>query len=577
MKFLNKLDRYLVENHPLLWMSKIHYVIPISVLVNAIFWFWGNFAVTTKSLRNRIDEDVFLDSYAIYGYLLATLMFIILWAASYFKKNASRHLYPLKKFYFTKLLLLLFIIFYLIGAPFISFFAGVNAKVQSLASYDELKKEIKMVNLAQAFLPIHGDGNYQYDDYFEAKNPGYRILNQDEWSNYDYYEGSYNPYDNAQNNDTTDAGYIVQCLKITTRPVDCEDSYGETYYDGFKKVPERALISENNVNYRVSQFIDEAGYKMKPEKWYDYYYYDDVRVLNLEYNQDIRAISGNRQKVQRALEKFDAFLTKHEIKHAFNSPVIAEYLVKHKGVFGSGFIDERMTSHDSYFYYDPIRYEMELNKTEARYKRSSSQTTVEDLESGGLNADMFLVDNYSLESMFDNSKRSYYWKSFYIETLTIGFVALGLAFLFLMFSFADFITFIITIPSIGVLIIINALICGLIYSVVRSDNYLFMEPVGFAIGIVITYFVLLKKKNVSRRVVHAFGYVTGFISTMLLIGIFATVAILTREQVYECNYWSYAPSTLMRWVEDPGFIFTQAFVGIVLYSFTIKKLIAKPD
>jgi hypothetical protein len=533
--------------------------------------------VNAITLRNYIGERIFFDSYAIYGYLLATLMFIILWATSYFKKNASRHLYPLKKFYFTKLLLLLFIIFYLIGAPFLSFYAGVNAKVQSLANYEELQEDIKMVNLAQAFLPTHTGNSYKYSNYYEAKNPGYVILDQNSWGSYDYLDGTYNPYENEQNNDTTYDGYPVQCLKIKEMPVDCKHNYGETVYVGFRKVPEQALSNEDNVNYRTEEFIDEESFNTEPHGWFDYYwYYDEERSSSLDYNKSIRSISESRHKIQETLEEFDAFLTKHEIKHAFNAPVIASYLAKNNGAFDYGFIDENMSVND-YYYYNPEHYEEGLKKKEEQYKKSSAKATLADLESGGMHYGLFLIDNHSLQLMFDNSKRTYYWQSFYIESITIGFVALGLAFLFLMFSFADFITLVITIPSIGVLVIINALICGIIYSVVRSDNYLFIEPVVFAIGIVVTYLLLLKKKNVSRRLVHGFGYISGFISTMLLIGIAGTIAVLSRERVLECNYWSYEYSELMRWVEDPGFVFILALTGIVFYTFTIKKLLAKPD
>jgi len=576
MKLLRKIDNYLLENHPLLWMSKIHYVIPVSILVNILFWLWGNFTVNAITLRNRIDEDVFLDSYAIYGYLLATLMFIILWATSYFKKNASRHLYPLKKFYFTKLLLLLFIIFYLIGAPFLSFFAGVNSKVQSLANYEELKKELKMVNLAKAFLPGHYLDPYKYHNYYEAKNPGYKILQENSWNGYNYYDGAYNPYENDQNNDTTYDGYIVQCLKVGEKRKNCYDQY--EVFNGFRKVPQQALSNENNVNYHVNEFISENRFNAEPTGWFDYYwYYDEQLESSLKYNEAIRSISGSKRKIQETLEEFDAFLTKHEIKHAFSAPVIAEYLAKHNGVFEYGFVDESMNADEFYYYDNPTLYEEDLKQLEAKYKLSSASTTLKDLESGGMHYDRFLIDNHSLESLFDNSKRTYYWQSFYFSSLMIAFVALGLAFLFLMFSFADFITLVIAIPSIGVLIIINSLICGIIYSIVRSDNYLFIEPVVFAIGIVVTYFILLKKKNVSRRVVHAFGYISGFISTLLLVGIVATIGVLTQTRVNECGYWSYEYSELMRWVEDPGFVFTLALTGIVFYTFTIKKLLAKPD
>ena len=576
MKFLNKLDRYLVENHPLLWMSKIHYVLPEALLVNLIFWLWGYSQITIDSLKGYINENVFINSYAIFIYMIISLIFIIIWAVSYFKKSAVRHLYPIGKFYFTRLFALLFINFSLIGLPYMSFYAGVNSKVQRLANYEELKKELEMVNLAQAFLPSHQSDFYGYEGLFEAQHPGYEILRSNFWTDNGFDKGSYNPYDHPENDDTTVNGDIVQCLKVTHVDYSCYGDY-EKKFDGYLNTPIQYLRNENNINYRVDEFIDTKSYNQAPESalHYYYYYYDEISKGNLEYNKRIRAISGNPEKIKETLDKFDAFLTKYDVPHAFNSKVIAEFLVKNKGEFQNSFVNSYINYQG--YSYDPMVRELEREKILKEFQLQSKNTTVKDIETIGFLTTSFLVEETSLESVFRNSKKAYYWKSMYIECLIMSFVALGLAFLFLMFSFADFITLVITIPAMGVLIIINSLICGLIYAISGTDNYLFLEPLFFAFGVIIFYLIQLKSKRASRRITHALGYVTGFISTMFVIGVIAAFGVLTQTRVYECGYYHTEMNAIMRWVEDPGFIFVTSVVGILLFTTTIKKLIAKAD
>lgn len=580
MKLLNKLDKYLIENHPLIWMTKLHYVLPISILVNLAFWIWGFTYVNLKVLRNRISEEIFIDSYAIYFYLLVAIMFLILWAIAYFKKSAVRHLYPIKKFYFTRLLILLFINFLLIVTPYLSFRSGINAKVGELANYNDLKKELTMVNRAQAFLPTDAN-DYDFKRLFELRNPGYQILPENAWAIGEVNTCDYAPFSHPENNDTlTNNNIIVQCLKTERTYIECDNTYSECF-SGFRDVPQEYLDQTTTVNYLVDEFISFDDYNKEPSNsFYDYYfYYGDYSNGSLKFNDQIRKISKSRAKIKKELDQFEAFLNKYDVPHAFNSNVIAHYFSKYNGEFLNAFVDNGLKSYeyDDYYESNITGYGRAYTLAVEKRKEQSRNTTLADLEEYNGTDRFFMIDNSQLRNVFQNAKNCYYWKSFYIEAMIFLIIALGLAFLFLMFSFADFIILVVTIPVTGVLIIINVMLCVLLYSVVRNDDYLFFVPLSFATGIIIFYVLNLLKQQASRRITHSLGYLTGLISTVFLIGIAGLLVVLTKTDVQECDYYQTKYIFLKEWIEDPGFVFTLSAVGILLYTLTIKKLIAKPD
>lgn len=580
MKLLNKLDQYLIENHPLIWMTKLHYVLPISILVNLAFWLWGFAYVDLQALQHRISEETFVDSYAIYFYLLVVIMFLILWAISYFKKSAVRHLYPIKKFYFSRLLILLFINFFLMVTPYLSFRSGMNTKVNQLANYDDLKTELKMVNRAQAFLPTNAE-DYDFRKLFELRNPGYQILPENSWRVGEVNTCDYEPFSHPENNDTlTDNNIIVQCLKTEKTYIECDNSYSECF-SGFRKVPQEYLDQTTTVNYLVNEFIDFDEYGNVPSNsFYDYYYYyGDYSEGSLTFNNQLREISKSRAKIKKELDQFAVFLNKFDVPYAFNSNVIAQYFSKHKGEFLNAFVDNGLSEYEYQGYYEsgPMVNSRSFALAVEKRKEVARNTILSDLEEYNGTQNLFMIDNSQLRNIFQNAKNCYYWKSFYVETMIFLIIALGLAFLFLMFSFADFIILVVTVPVTGVFIIINVLVCAVIYSVFREDDYLFYVPLSFAMGIIILYVFNLVKKHSSRRITHALGYLTGLISTMFLIGIAVMIVELTKTEVSECDYYQTKYIFLKEWIEDPGFIFTLSVIGIVLYTLTIKKLIAKPD
>lgn len=571
MKFLNKIDQYLIENHPLIWMTKLHYVLPIGLLINLGFYIWGFQLITAKMITGYIGHSLFEKSYAIFMYLLVGFVFIILWAFAYFKKSAVRHLYPIGKFYFIRLFACLFLIFFVIVSPYLSFTAGSNAKTQSLADYDQLSEEVQMVNLAQAFLPT-SSGLYTYDHLFSLENPEYEIQIQEDWVNTTVKESGYDPFAHPENNDTLLSGEVVQAVK-----------YEEVFPEGMEPIqciqsripiPEILLEMKCNVNYYTNEFILVDRFKDAPDRRDYYYYYENIYKNSRELNDQIRAISGNKDKIKKLLVKYDEFLTEHEIPHAFNSDVIATYFVKHKGEFRNSFVARNLQ-----FYRSFIEDEYQHNKLEAirKFTDKSKIATVNTLENAQGDVDCFFVEEASVKSVFQNSKTGYYWPDKYFICMVFLIIAAAWAFIFLLFSFADFITLIVTIPITGVLIIINVVICVFLDSIIRDDDYLLFVPMIFSTAIIIVYLIMLKSKRSSRKITNVMGYITGLISSMYLLGLFVVIILSTMTKYPVENYYETRYIFLQNWIEDPGFVFTLSAIGILLYTLTIKKLIAKPD
>lgn len=585
MKPLKKLDNYLLENHPLIWMSKLHYVLPSALILNFISWIWGYFSIDSASVMGYIGEKPYFDSYVIFYFLLVGILYIILWSLAYFKKSAVRHLYPLGKLYFVRLLVVLFINFLSISLIFVSFSWGYRSKIQSLANYEELKKEIGGVNEAMAFLPAVGDvtsgktSSYTQLRLFEAKNPGFHVLSELEWSGGVSYSGfDYDPSDHPENNDTLFNGELLQCLEISYTYNKCEGN--QSHYSGHIRIPKSYLKNYVSLFNLVDEcFPEESFLKSLEENGYYYYYSNDFseRTASLDFNKRVNAIGHSEEKIKLSLEKFEDFLSKHNIEHALNPAVIAKYYAQTKGLRIIPMIE---TSYSGFeFGADDDYNRRKFEEFVRMFKTGAKNATVADLMKNTQESQHihYFVEYQKIRELFSNARQYSEWQDLRIFLIAMMLFSLGLAFIFMLLSFVDFIKLLIAIPIAAIFVIITVVIMIPLTIAIRGDSMFLIVPMIVATFILMFYLNLLRAKKSSKLMVHISAYLSALLSPLYLIGIVGLMALLNGRTVYECGWYSVRESVLMRWIEDPGFILILSATGILLYTATIKKLLSKPD
>lgn len=162
---LNKIQKYLLLHHPLLWNMRIVPVLAFTILINILVFLIG-YSITKIDFTDTYYYSHYLDSVTLYFSLgLISVLTIIIWLIFYSKNNAFKSFYPQKsKSLYQEWLLIYFILFTAI-LPFFIVNIGSSMRVQSYASKSETIKAIETLNMVRILIPTDKTSYYkQYPD-----------------------------------------------------------------------------------------------------------------------------------------------------------------------------------------------------------------------------------------------------------------------------------------------------------------------------------------------------------------------------------------------------------------------------
>ncbi|MBA2613299.1 MAG: hypothetical protein H0U95_15125 [Bacteroidetes bacterium] len=158
--FLNRLDTYLLTNYPVVWISKIHYVLWFGLVLYflsaAIGW------LVPIDLTSKADDGLW--------YLLLSVLAFILswfWAYRYLIFNKEKNFGNLRSGEEYKNFFLVFIciaIFAWFGSPFV---VSYNTKMARLFTDKELFNDVNTLNEIEPFIPTN---YYSYENTYDTTN-----------------------------------------------------------------------------------------------------------------------------------------------------------------------------------------------------------------------------------------------------------------------------------------------------------------------------------------------------------------------------------------------------------------------
>ncbi|MGK4567709.1 hypothetical protein [Flavobacterium sp. 3HN19-14] len=160
------IQKYLLINYSLLWNLKIVPIAATALAFNILFFIIGyangaiDFTETDDNyLSNRNDGTA-----VFFGVLLAFLIAVI-WLVFYFKNNAYKSFYPIKKFSLFSEWALLLCGALLICTFSFSYFYGKDTKVRSYFTKDEAVRRCKVLSVGAFFMNKSG---YVFNEYVTA-------------------------------------------------------------------------------------------------------------------------------------------------------------------------------------------------------------------------------------------------------------------------------------------------------------------------------------------------------------------------------------------------------------------------
>lgn len=159
MNFINKINKYLLEHYPLIWNTRLVWMLGINIFVHLLFFVIGfSSANGLEDLKEYNSLSAFFyETSNVYYNVLISIFIILIWVIFYMRNNAFKNLYHLPKLFLFKQFCSICIIIFISTSQYFSFEKGLSLKVKSLYSWQEIDVDIKTFNRLSLFLVQNQD------------------------------------------------------------------------------------------------------------------------------------------------------------------------------------------------------------------------------------------------------------------------------------------------------------------------------------------------------------------------------------------------------------------------------------
>lgn len=149
-------DRYFLLRYPLIWNSRLHFMLPAILFMYLLYWLLG-ISSSTLGLAHCITKYDSIDVFFSHGYMLVgvllSLLLLIVWGINYFKHNSFKSYYPNSSLRPFKEYLIQFFCLFFMCMFWLPFFLGHRQGIRSQFSLDEISPAKHLANIAHAFIP----------------------------------------------------------------------------------------------------------------------------------------------------------------------------------------------------------------------------------------------------------------------------------------------------------------------------------------------------------------------------------------------------------------------------------------
>ena len=573
MNTYKKLTNYLLTHQPLLWHSMSIQLTAVVVLLNIIFYGLGYLRMNLFTLKDsyNIENLFFKETFSLF-WIISGIIILIIWGAYFYRNNAAKNFYPISRWYFHKLAVLLFIpalIYFMV--PF-SFFRGVAHKTQQVIPKKDLLEIKKLFEYATPFLIMNtGDFRYSqrsfptkytfisywergeiYDDEFDYQyedGNGFEVQKPDIEKyllavNAEPIEGSVYAYRKRIESSFTLKGKDT-CWSSTTifQYPYSKDSLPDFHLYHVKNYSENSIDYYNHYSLFTSEDYNEVG---------DY----DDSLLSMVH----KWVNERSGQTLKTLEDFKAILAKYEVYNTLNPQGNYDYLLAndfnvHRAITGRAYrYGTGSYSHD---------YDTEVDNLQTEKEKNSGFKQA------------LAIDE--LHSLISNANRAYHAPFFYDQFLKylFRFLALAGVLLLLYFEWGSILAFVISIPVAGAFAILGTLIVALLRG---KESFALLIVVLFGVFFLVMAYLALKGrlKPMIGNIAITISYFVFPLWVLIILG-YIQIAF---------SYYDYNTCDTFGTTVYPFEFNAEPVTSILLYApfvlffislFAVKKVLAKKE
>lgn len=150
---IKKINQYLLTRHPLLWNTRIIWMLLLNIILHLLFFASGFVTATPVNLKYHDSMWGFGGGNLLIFSILCSLLVLIIWIIQLLRNNAFKNFYRIDKWYQAKEFFILLVLILLSTTYYISFAYGARAKVKHITNTSLFVHEANIINHAMAYLP----------------------------------------------------------------------------------------------------------------------------------------------------------------------------------------------------------------------------------------------------------------------------------------------------------------------------------------------------------------------------------------------------------------------------------------
>ncbi|OAD46407.1 hypothetical protein [Polaribacter atrinae] len=549
MNFINKINKYLLEHYPLIWNTRLVWMLGVNIIVHLLFFLIGFSSVNgLADLKEHYKLDnFFFNTSNVYYNVLISIFILLIWIIFYLRNNAFKNLYSIKKGMVFQQFCIVFLIILISTSQFYSFKAGLKIKTRSLYNWQELDRDIKVFNKFSLFL-MQEQVKYEIDKKeYPAPFPLKVAVGYD-----------YNLTDNI---DTTQAffkkdGHFLQFYKFNNNSnLETNNSNKTRSAIAFDHYGDRTIIDISE----FKEFLNPSLFNYSEEKFN--YGQDSLDYKNqLNFYEEILS-NKDDVKIKEGLNEVLSLSKKYEIKHNLTIDNWFELIDNKPSYLLTELIH---SSNPKVEYYTSVGYE------------GNNLSSGKDIPySKSLYFDFNDTDNF-----FKNVYESYFSGFDVIFMYFIIAFSFCLSILILIFKTTSIKTILLSfVASLVVLVLIVWLMSSSnnLFGYSKYNEYFIMLFISFLIIVFSIFSYILKWK---KTVISIFWSLVLFaVPTFFLFAAFSYSRYL-KDVYLELNPQNYNyKSNFEIWFQNYGFwaILLVSIITVYVYSLFIRKFKARPE
>lgn len=545
-KFIYKTNQYLLEKFPILWNTKLVWVLIIAIVLHVLFFLFGYNALSNPEvLHEHNASSIFFKNGTVFINIIISILLIVIWLIYLFKNNAFKSFYPTSRLNLFKQFISYLIIIFSLTTFFISYNAGLKTYIKLTYDDESISKEIEVVNDAALFF------SNDIKDYTINNRRYPKPLNE-------LYCQSY-----------LLRGGVIDSAKMSTNTLPTKLSFLDFEYTFYTLKEEKEIKNQyfNTNNYEGYVFYktrDTVRTYFYTDSIYDvsniiksaypsYYNYSKTFFIakdTLQNSDDINFYYGNYEEYNYNYAGYNYFNKRNESRSKRNQELlnrnnpeeIKQLLQTFITITNSYKIDHNLSSEKWFnLVYNPTEFNVlnlirQEKKQEYKFNLSPENTTPFDVFHEKHITDYY-IETDALHNVYENiedikadetileSIHFYIWFSFLFSALVFMFRVTGLK------------SLIFTIIAIGVLSLLVGLLSvlyGYITGFYGNSPQYFLSYLSLFLGIIILSIPIFFLKQIKKTIISICLNISiiGFIPFIFLI-----ISIISLHQSEFCfNY-----------------------------------------